>query len=122
MAAAARAAELGAAVTVVEKAEHLGGSAALSAGIVFSAPDIDAYRRLCPDGDPELGRVLVQGFDAAVADVERAGVKVSERWSQHLGFAVAHWIDVSGVLGVWRDRVEAGAGRILRGCGARASS
>jgi predicted oxidoreductase len=81
MAAAARAAELGAAVTVVEKAEHLGGSAALSAGIVFSAPDLAAYRRLCPDGDPELGRVLVQGFDAAVAEVERAGVEVSERWS-----------------------------------------
>jgi len=66
MAAAARAAEAGAQVAVVEKSPGLGGSAALSAGILWTAPDFRTLRRIVGGGDPELGRALVDGFQPAV--------------------------------------------------------
>ena len=78
-AAAAHAAALGARVRVVEKDDHLGGSGALSAGILWTAPDRETLRRVCPRGDEELGMVLVDGFDGAVERVRAEGVEVSER-------------------------------------------
>ena len=43
MAAAARAAVRGARVLVVEKGERLGGSGALSAGVLWTVPDAHAF-------------------------------------------------------------------------------
>jgi len=117
-AAAARAAELGASVAVVEKDRRLGGSGALSAGILWTAPDYSTLRRVCPSGDPELGRVLVEGFEAAVDGVRAEGVEVSERWEGQMGFGIAHRIDIHGLLDAWRGRIEA-AGRIAFGTAAR---
>jgi succinate dehydrogenase/fumarate reductase flavoprotein subunit len=115
MAAAAHAAGHGARVTVLEKTERLGGSGALSAGIVWTAPDEDTFRRVCPDGDPALGRVLVEGFDAAVERVREAGVAVSERWAGQMGFGVAHRVDMDALIEHWRGRVIAAGGRIELG-------
>jgi succinate dehydrogenase/fumarate reductase flavoprotein subunit len=106
-AAAAEAARLGASVTVVEKGERLGGSGALSAGILWTAPDRETLRRICPRGDPELGGVLVDGFEGAVERVRAEGVDVSERWFGQMGFGVAHRIDIHGLLDAWRKRIEA---------------
>jgi succinate dehydrogenase/fumarate reductase flavoprotein subunit len=115
MAAAAHAAARGARVTVLEKTERLGGSGALSAGIVWTAPDEATLRRVCPDGDPELGRVLVEGFDAAVERALDAGVHVSERWTGQMGFGVAHRVDMRALLERWRDTVVSAGGRIELG-------
>ena len=102
LAAAARAVELGLDVVVAEKADAVGGSAALSAGIVWTAPDVPTACRVAPDGDPALLRALVEGFDAAVARAREAGVAVSERWSGQMGFGVAHHVDVVALLHRWR--------------------
>jgi succinate dehydrogenase/fumarate reductase flavoprotein subunit len=115
MAAAAHAAGHGARVTVLEKTERLGGSGALSAGIVWTAPDEETFRRVCPDGDPGLGRVLVEGFDAAVERVREAGVAVSERWTGQMGFGVAHRVDMDALIEHWRETVIAAGGRIELG-------
>ena len=115
MAAAAHAVARGASVTVVEKTDRLGGSGSLSAGIVWTAPDEATFRRVCPDGDPELGRVLVEGFDAAVDRAREAGVPVSERWTGQMGFGVAHRIEIEALLERWRGTVDAGGGRIELG-------
>ena len=48
LAAAARAVELGLEVVVAEKGEEIGGSGALSAGVVWTAPDVDTARRVAP--------------------------------------------------------------------------
>ena len=112
--AAARAAEAGASVVVVEKGDRLGGSGALSAGILWTAPDRETLRRVCPRGDLELGGVLVDEYDAAVERVRRAGVEVSERWQGQMGFGVAHRIDIAGWLEAARERIEE-AGRIAFG-------
>jgi succinate dehydrogenase/fumarate reductase flavoprotein subunit len=102
MAAGARAIELGFEVVVAEKGDEVGGSAALSAGIVWTAPDVEVARRVAPDGDPALLRALVEGFDAAIERVRDAGVAVSERWTGQMGFGVAHHVDVGALLAHWR--------------------
>jgi succinate dehydrogenase/fumarate reductase flavoprotein subunit len=109
--AAAHAAEAGADVVLVEKDSRLGGSGALSAGILWTAPDHDTLRRVCPRADHALGGVLVDGYDAAVERVRAAGVEVSERWEGQMGFGVAHRIDIHGWLDAARQRIE-GRGRI----------
>jgi len=102
MAAAARAAELGLEVVVAETGDEIGGSAALSAGIVWTAPDLETARRVAPEGDPALLRALVEGFDGAVERVRAAGVAVSDRWSGQMGFGVAHHVDMAALLEHWR--------------------
>jgi succinate dehydrogenase/fumarate reductase flavoprotein subunit len=118
MAAAAHAAARGARVTVLEKTGGLGGSGALSAGIVWTAPDEETFRRVCPDRDPELGRTLVEGFDAAVEGAREAGVAVSERWTGQMGFGLAHRVDMQALLEHWRRTVTAAGGRIELGVAA----
>lgn len=60
VAAAARAAKSGAQVAVVQKGPGLGGSAALSAGILWTAPDLRTLRRIVPRGDRGEGAKGVQ--------------------------------------------------------------
>src|SRR5262245_61256934 len=83
MAAAARAAEAGAQVAVIEKSPGLEGAAALSAGILWTAPDVRTLRRIVPGGHPELRRALVDGFQPAVEWIRSSGVFVSEQWHTH---------------------------------------
>jgi succinate dehydrogenase/fumarate reductase flavoprotein subunit len=114
MAAAARAAARGARVLVAEKGSRLGGSGALSPGILWTAPDLDSFAEVSPRGDRELGRVLVEGFDGAVELAREAGVRVSERWHGELGFGVAVQVDVLGLLARWEEDVLAAGGEIRR--------
>src|SRR5207248_5346104 len=80
LAAAARAAESDARVVVVEKAPDIGGSAAMAAGILWTAPDLATLCEVTPRGDPELGRALVEGFEPAIDWVRSMDVSVSEYW------------------------------------------
>ena len=73
LAAGAAAAERGLSVTVLEKADRIGGSAYFSAGILWTAPDVATMRRLLPDGDPELGRVAGRGLRARGREGPRRG-------------------------------------------------
>jgi succinate dehydrogenase/fumarate reductase flavoprotein subunit len=115
LAAAAHAAGRGARVTVLEKDERLGGSGALSAGILWTAPDLDTFARVCPDGNLQLGRALVEGFDTAVEGVRATGVEVSERWSGQMGFGVAHRVDIAALLRHWPAAVTRAGGRVELG-------
>jgi glycine/D-amino acid oxidase-like deaminating enzyme len=73
LAAPARAVELGLDVVVAEKGDEVGGSAALSAGIVWTATDPETARRVAPEGDPPLQQALVDGFDRAIERVRATG-------------------------------------------------
>ena len=112
MAAAAHAARQGARVLVAEKGDRFGGSGALSAGILWTAPDLHAFEEVCPRGDRELGRVLVEGFDGAVELARQAGVEVSERWTGQMGFGVAVQIDIHALLERWAEDVAEAGGEI----------
>src|SRR5260370_37781460 len=85
LAAGAAAAEAGARVTGVEKSRNLGGSAAVSAGIVWTAPDFETLRRVVPGGDPALGHALIGGFWPGVEGVRAYGVPVSASWDGPVG-------------------------------------
>jgi succinate dehydrogenase/fumarate reductase flavoprotein subunit len=113
LAAAAHAAERGLRVVVCEKTDRFGGSASLSAGILWTAPDSETMREVVPDGDPELGRLLVEGLEPAVDRVRAAGVTVTERWYGQMGFGVAYRTDIHALHDHWK-RVVVEAGGELR--------
>jgi succinate dehydrogenase/fumarate reductase flavoprotein subunit len=113
LAAGARAAELGLRVVVAEKQAALGGAAMLSAGIVWTAPDLDTLRRVVPDADPAIAEALVDGFEPAVEAVRAQGVAVSDRWSGQMGFGIAYHVDVPALLACWRERIEDAGGEVL---------
>ena len=74
LSAAAFAVRNGLSVVLVEKGE-LGGSAA-RAGFIWTAPTYEALREAIPDGDPEIGRQLIDGFPPAIEWVRSTGVEV----------------------------------------------
>lgn len=76
LAAAARARELGAEPLVLEKLERPGGSMSLSSGVVWRYRDFERFRSECPDGDPELQRVVYERVDRELAWLERLGAPV----------------------------------------------
>jgi len=112
VAAASRATEIGAEVAVVEKGPRLGGSAALSAGILWTAPDVQTLQEVVPGGDTNLGRALVDGFEPAVEWIRSTGVFVSERWEGQFGFGSAVRVDISALFQAWQQRIER-RGRVL---------
>jgi succinate dehydrogenase/fumarate reductase flavoprotein subunit len=118
LAAAARAVELGLDVVVAEKGDRVGGSGALSAGIVWTAPDLETARRVAPEGDPALLEVLVSGFDPAVEQIRATGAAVSSRWHGQMGFGVACHVDIAALIEHW-EAVVANAGTLLLGTAVR---
>jgi succinate dehydrogenase/fumarate reductase flavoprotein subunit len=119
LAAAARAAELGASVIVAEKRPELGGSAALSAGIVWTAPDVATLREVVPGGDPGLGQILVESFPAAVNWLRSLGVPVSEPWQGQFGFGTAVWADIPALIDTWAGMIRKAGGTVLPGSAGR---
>jgi succinate dehydrogenase/fumarate reductase flavoprotein subunit len=61
--AAAEARAQGANPLLVEKLERPGGSLLLSSGVVWRHRELDDFRADCPDGDPDLQRVLYERLD-----------------------------------------------------------
>ena len=98
---------------MLEKTGRHGGSAALSAGILWTAPDVETMRSVVPDGDPELGRLLVDGLEPAVDRVRAAGVEVTERWYGQMGFGVAYRTDIHAL----HDTGSRTLGRPAESCG-----
>ena len=76
--AAARARELGATPTVLEKGDRPGGSMLLSSGVVWRYRSLDDFRHECPDGDPRLQRQIVERLDDALDWLESLGAPVVE--------------------------------------------
>jgi succinate dehydrogenase/fumarate reductase flavoprotein subunit len=77
LAGAARAAQAGASVVLVEKAPRAGGSAEF-AGFIWTAPTLDVMRDVNPDGDPALAERLISGFPDAIEWVRALGVDVKD--------------------------------------------
>src|SRR5260370_27913960 len=112
-AAAAAATLAGARVTVVEKRGMVGGSAAMSAGIVWTAPDFKTLRQVVPGGEPALGQALIDGFWPGVEWIRSTGVSVSERWEGQMGFGTAVRVDIGGLLAAWQRQVESAGGVVM---------
>jgi succinate dehydrogenase/fumarate reductase flavoprotein subunit len=77
--AAARGRELGADVLVLEKGDRAGGSMLLSSGFMWRHERFDDFRAECPDGDPELQRLVFDRFDESIGWLESLGARALAR-------------------------------------------
>jgi fumarate reductase flavoprotein subunit len=84
---AARARELGASVTVLEKGDRPGGSMLLSSGVIWRYRDFERFRAECPGGDRTLQRVIYERLDDAIGWLESIGAPVIERGTGNPGTA-----------------------------------
>ncbi|SFT54881.1 FAD-dependent oxidoreductase [Arthrobacter sp. ov118] len=115
-AAAMTAARRGAKVALLEKQAAFGGSAALSAGMFWTAPSVDAYRRRIPLGNVELGSRLVGDYAEALAELRAAGVWVAEEPKRDvMTFGIGYSTDIHGILAWCRDQVLAAGGETTAG-------
>ena len=115
LSAAARAAELGAVAGVVEKGVEIGGSAALSAGQLWSGRSYEELRERIPHGRQDLLRVLAAGFPGAMDAVLATGVEASAPIDgPYFGFGAGRQVDVVGLFRLWVGVVEAKGGWVVR--------
>ena len=110
MTTAARAAQAGARVLVVEKARETGGSAAISGGFVWTAAEVDALLAEDPDADASLVSALVEGFPEGIEWLRSLGLTLSEEITGIYGFGHGFRIDPNAYLDRCRSIV-----RISRG-------
>ncbi len=115
LAAALTAQEAGARVALLEAAERIGGSAALSAGQITTFGTFEQIRRGIPLGDAEQGRVVVETYDAAVHWLAGHGVELAVSPSYEFGFARNHAMEPPVALARLAGAFEAGGGAIWLG-------
>ncbi len=93
---AALAASRGARVALVDVAPATGGSAQY-AGYAWTAESFERLREVDPQGDPELGRVLVDGLAPGLDWIRSLGVDVGPPVVV-LGYGTGHAIDMATYL------------------------
>ena len=112
MSAAASAATDGARVVLVERAAEIGGSAALSAGWLWSAPSHEVFRTENPLGDPSLGEVLVNEFPRALEWVDSLDIERLRPLVVY-GFGRGFQIDIVKYLRRCASIVNSSGGHVL---------
>jgi hypothetical protein len=112
LSAAARAAQDGAKVVVVEKGESIGGSAILSGGFVWTVPTLSKLAYV-GNGDPVLGAVLVEGYADAIAWLRSREVQLSAPCDVMYGRG--YQIDIIGHLQACVASVEQAGGVVVLG-------
>jgi succinate dehydrogenase/fumarate reductase flavoprotein subunit len=106
----------GARVILVEKSASPGGSAALSAGMFWTAPDRESYNRRIPLGKPDHGTALVNDYEEAVEELRQMGVRVAEEPTRDImTFGIGYSTDIHAILDHCRTQVVAHGGEVLTG-------
>jgi succinate dehydrogenase/fumarate reductase flavoprotein subunit len=96
LSAAARVAQAGETVVLVEKGEATGGSA-LYAEFLWTAPDLESLRAAVPNGDAALAERLIERRWEALAWVQELGVHTGPP-VELLGFGSGNRVDVAALL------------------------
>ena len=114
LAAALKAAELGARVTLLEKGKRPGGSFLYSSGYVWSYRDLPTYRREAPGGDTALQRLILERLGSCLEWLESAGgVLLSRETGNPLTFGAR--LDPEQTVAALVERVRTSGGEILTG-------
>jgi succinate dehydrogenase/fumarate reductase flavoprotein subunit len=113
MTAAARAAQAGKSVMVVEKAPEIGGSTVLSGGKLWTADTLEHLAAECPGGDAALQRTVFARFEATANWLRSTGITV-EPESRHLHYGRGYNFDVVGYIDACRMMVEQHGGMVVR--------
>ena len=117
MTAAAKVAEAGRTVLVVEKGAEIGGSAVLSGGKLWTAKSMALFEQETPGGDPALRRALFDMFDEAVDWLRSTGIAVADV-SYHLHYGRGFDFDIVAYIDHCRRAVERAGGMIVRNASA----
>jgi succinate dehydrogenase/fumarate reductase flavoprotein subunit len=113
---AARAAELGARVVLVERSDGVGGSAALSGGFLWTLSSYELMREEIPFGDPTLQRAVIDGYEQVVDWARSLGVEMSGPMSpKAIPIGSGYLIDILGYLDACRRLIEKADGVVLLG-------
>ena len=112
LAAAARAADAGAKVTLLEKAARLGGTVPLMGGFIWTARDLPTFMGRMTHADPQLAALAVNGFEPSVAWLGSLGVTLGPR-NNHF-FDWGHGYRMVEGASQYVDVLS----RFLRNCGA----
>lgn len=110
---AARAAQLGASVVVVESTGAVGGSAALSGGYVWTAPSREAFLDEDPEGDSERFQAVLDGYDDAFGWVAGLGVRQGEPETGIKGFGKGRQIDIGHYFQRLQAVIESAGGWVV---------
>lgn len=118
--AASVAAQSGRSVLLIEKQEVLGGSASLSAGMFWTAPDLDSFRRRVPRGNMSLGQRIVSDYPSNLDAIRNSGVFVStDSTDDVMGFGHGYSFDVKAYLERLEGLLKASEGQVWAGVGIR---
>ena len=109
--AAVTALQAGACVTLIEKAPQLGGTAAMSGGLIWTFSDFDQLRRDIPDGDPVLQWLVFDGADAGRSWLESLGVRLGPEQLM-LGHGRGRAIEPPQAIGTLADHVRSLGGEV----------
>src|SRR5258708_9971711 len=77
LAAAVVAAEDGASTLGLERLSEPGGSLALSGGYIWTVGSLDDYRRLSPEGDADIARMIIDELDDGLEWLTEHGVDLT---------------------------------------------
>jgi len=111
LSAAARAAESGAKVVVIEKAKEIGGSAILSGGFVWTVESTRKLRYHGGDADTALGAVVIDGYADAIAWLRSRDVQMSG--PRNVMYGRGYQIDIIGHLRSCVASVEHAGGAVV---------
>ncbi len=112
MTVAARLAEAGRIVLVVEKAPDIGGSAVLSGGKLWTAKSLEMFAEEAPGGDPSLQRAAFEMFEPAATWLRSTSIQVAEL-SYHLYYGKGYDFDVVAYIDWCRSAVRNAGGWIV---------
>ncbi|GAA4686039.1 FAD-dependent oxidoreductase [Frondihabitans cladoniiphilus] len=94
-------------VLVLEKADRPGGSSALSAGMFWTAPTLEAFEKRIPLGDRVLGGRLVGDYPGAVEELRASGVQVNaDPQFGIMTYGIGYSFDVRGLLARQTERLD----------------
>jgi hypothetical protein len=110
--AALAAAEDGASALVLESGASVGGSMALSGGLIWGPATFELARHWIPRGDPELQRLFVDGLEAAWSWLEGHGLPLDPPvrcLKDRMGRGRLMRLGGPGQRGPWAERLRAAA-------------
>lgn len=112
LSAAVTALEVGTAVTLIEKAPVLGGTTAISGGLIWTFADYEQVRSDIPDGDPALQWLVYDTIDDARTWLAAHGAKLGPD-EPMLGYGRGRTIDPVQTVGVLAEHFQRLGGTLL---------
>jgi len=103
---AATAAQEGLSVAVIEISSAIGGSAALSEGYVWTAPNTDVFRNQDKKGNLEKFELMLNALPEAFEWLESQGIEVGATIKQVLGYGEGRQIDTPAFFHKTKISVE----------------